>query len=58
MTDLKIFQGGQTNREYINAFMVAVNTNNFYLSHFHLLMVKVMDQILLVQQMQQLENGK
>lgn len=34
--DLKIFQGGQTNREYINSiYGGSPNAMNFYLSHFH-----------------------
>ena len=34
--DLKIFQGGQTNREYINnIYGGSANSPNFYLSHFH-----------------------
>ena len=34
--DLKIFQGGQTNREYINnIYGGSAQATNFYLSHFH-----------------------
>ena len=34
--DLKIFQGGQTNREYINnIYGGSASSPNFYLSHFH-----------------------
>jgi len=34
--DLKIFQGGQTNREYMNnIYGGSAQSTNFYLSHFH-----------------------
>ena len=35
-TDLKIFEGGQTNREYMNnIYGGSASSPNFYLSHFH-----------------------